>query len=97
MWLAWLQVLTSKSCSEEGLDDATSLLLQLSWANNATRHAILGLLLEGARTLGLTVRQHIWSATLTFSSFSVVSNVVLISGLFVCISAGTVADWFALF
>ncbi|XP_070192440.1 E3 ubiquitin-protein ligase HUWE1-like isoform X3 [Littorina saxatilis] len=56
-----VQVLTSKSCSEEGLDDATSLLLQLSWANNATRHSILALLLEGARTLGLTVRQHISS------------------------------------
>ncbi|XP_076447673.1 E3 ubiquitin-protein ligase HUWE1-like isoform X2 [Babylonia areolata] len=56
-----VQVLTSKACSEEGLDDATSLLLQLSWANNATRHTILALLLEGARTLGLTVRQHICS------------------------------------
>lgn len=55
----FLQVLTSKACSEEGLDDATSLLLQLSWANNATRQTILTLLLEGARTLGLTVRQHI--------------------------------------
>ncbi|KAL8595169.1 hypothetical protein ACOMHN_013842 [Nucella lapillus] len=56
-----VQVLTSKACSEEGLDDATTLLLQLSWANNATRHTILSLLLEGARTLGLTVRQHICS------------------------------------
>nr|KAG5697092.1 hypothetical protein BaRGS_002008 [Batillaria attramentaria] len=45
--------------SATGLDDATSLLLQLSWANNATRQTILTLLLEGARTLGLTVRQHI--------------------------------------
>lgn len=56
-----VQVLTSKACSEEGLDDATTLLLQLSWANNATRHSILALLLEGARTLGLIVRQHICS------------------------------------
>lgn len=54
-----IQVLTSKSCSEEGLEDATNLLLQLSWANNATRQAVLKLLLEGARVLGLTVCSHI--------------------------------------
>ena len=59
--MAWvcLQVLTSKACSEEGLEDATNLLLQLSWANNQTREAILQLLLDGARELGLTVCQHI--------------------------------------
>ncbi|XP_046372246.1 E3 ubiquitin-protein ligase HUWE1-like isoform X1 [Haliotis rufescens] len=50
-----VQVLTTKSCSEEGLEDATNLLLQLSWANNATRNAVLELLLVGARKLGLTV------------------------------------------
>ena len=53
------QVLTSKACSEEGLEDATNLLLQLSWANNVTREAILQLLLDGARELGLTVCQNI--------------------------------------
>lgn len=58
-WILFIQVLTSKSCSEEGLEDATNLLVQLSWANNATRSSILKLLLEGARELGLTVCSHI--------------------------------------
>ncbi|XP_061178702.1 E3 ubiquitin-protein ligase HUWE1-like [Saccostrea echinata] len=56
-----VQVLTSKSCSEEGLEDATNLLLQLSYANSATRQAVLKLLLEGARVLGMTVCSHIRS------------------------------------
>ncbi|XP_059143196.1 E3 ubiquitin-protein ligase HUWE1-like isoform X5 [Physella acuta] len=54
-----VEVLTSKSCSEEGLEDATNLLLQLSWANTATRAAVLELLLSGARQLGMTVCSHI--------------------------------------
>ena len=54
-----VEVLTSKSCSEEGLEEATNLLLQLSWANNITREAILQLLLQGGRELGLTVCQNI--------------------------------------
>jgi len=54
-----VEVLTSKSCSEEGLEDATNLLLQLSRANNATRDSILRLLLGGGRHLGLTVCAHI--------------------------------------
>lgn len=54
-----VEVLTSKSCSEEGLEDATNLLLQLSRANNATRDMVLTLLLEGARQLGVTVCDHI--------------------------------------
>lgn len=54
-----VQVLTSKACSEEGLEDATSLLLQLSQANTATRTSVLTLLLAGARELGLTVCAHI--------------------------------------
>ena len=54
-----MQVLTSKSCSEEGLEDATNLLLQLSRANSATRDTVLTLLLGGAQQLGLTVCQHI--------------------------------------
>ncbi|BFZ10773.1 hypothetical protein BsWGS_13813 [Bradybaena similaris] len=56
-----VEVLTSKSCSEEGLEDATNLLLQLSWANAATRAAVLELLLSGARQLGMTVCGHITS------------------------------------
>ncbi|KAH3893128.1 hypothetical protein DPMN_017272 [Dreissena polymorpha] len=54
-----VQVLTSKACSEEGLEDATNLLLQLSQANTATRGAVLNMLLEGARTLGITVCDNI--------------------------------------
>ncbi|XP_078340185.1 E3 ubiquitin-protein ligase HUWE1-like isoform X5 [Crassostrea virginica] len=65
-----VQVLTSKSCSEEGLEDATNLLLQLSWANNATRQAVLKLLLEGARVLGLTVCSHIRSLLEELSEFT---------------------------
>jgi len=52
-------VLTSKACSEEGLEDATNLLLQLSQANTATRSSVLDLLLAGAKELGLTVCAHI--------------------------------------
>ena len=54
-----LQVLISKWCSEEGLEDATNLLLQLSKASSAMRNTVLKLLLEGARKLGMTVCQHI--------------------------------------
>ena len=54
-----VEVLTSKSCSEEGLEDATNLLLQLAKANCATRRAVVQLLLHGARQLGLTVGAHI--------------------------------------
>ena len=56
-----IDVLTSKSCSEDGLEDATSLLLQLSKANSATRVAVLELLLQGARQMGLVVCGHIRS------------------------------------
>ena len=54
-----VEVLTSKSCSEEGLEDATNLLLQLAKANTATRSAVVQLLLRGARELGMTVGAHI--------------------------------------
>jgi E3 ubiquitin-protein ligase HUWE1 len=54
-----LQVLTSKWCSEEGLEDATNLLLQLSKANNDLQEMVLKLLLEGAKELGSTVCHHI--------------------------------------
>ncbi|XP_032797159.2 LOW QUALITY PROTEIN: E3 ubiquitin-protein ligase HUWE1 [Daphnia magna] len=54
-----VDVLTSKSCSEEGLEDATSLLLSLSYGPPPTRDTILKLLLDGARELGNIVCSHI--------------------------------------
>jgi len=54
-----VEVLTSKSCSEEGLEDATSLLLKLSQNDPVIRVIVLKLLLQGARQLGQTVCQHI--------------------------------------
>ncbi|KAK2707710.1 E3 ubiquitin-protein ligase HUWE1-like [Artemia franciscana] len=52
-------VLTSKSCSEEGLEDATSLLMNLSHASKCD--LILNLLLDGARELGCVIRDQIQS------------------------------------
>ena len=54
-----VEVLTSKSCSEEGLEDVTNLLSNLSYGPEATRDTILHLLLQGARELGDVVRQNI--------------------------------------
>ncbi|KAG8038907.1 hypothetical protein G9C98_003214 [Cotesia typhae] len=54
-----VQVLTSKSCSEEGLEDATALLLNLSHCPDPTRQLILKLLLEGAMELANMVCDHI--------------------------------------
>ncbi|KAK7044038.1 E3 ubiquitin-protein ligase huwe1, partial [Halocaridina rubra] len=54
-----IQVLTSKSCSEEGLEDATALLLHLSHGPPPARDQVLRLLLQGAATLGSTVATHI--------------------------------------
>lgn len=54
-----VDVLTSKSCSEEGLDDVTSLLSRLSRSCTLTKTIVLELLMEGARQLGQTVCQHI--------------------------------------
>lgn len=54
-----VDVLTSKSCSEEGLDDVTSLLSRLSKSCCLTRAIVLELLMDGARQLGHTVCQHI--------------------------------------
>lgn len=54
-----VDVLTSKSCSEEGLEDVTSLLLRLSRSCPKTRDLVLRLLLDGARTLGFTVCSNI--------------------------------------
>lgn len=54
-----VDVLTSKSCSEEGLEDATALLLRLSRSCFSTRSVVLRLLLNGAQELGTVVCQHI--------------------------------------
>ncbi|KAK4337307.1 hypothetical protein RND71_043593 [Anisodus tanguticus] len=56
-----VDVLTSKSCSEEGLEDATSLLLKLSQSDPVIRGMVLKLLLQGARELGQTVCTHIFN------------------------------------
>merc|ERR1719336_1110607 len=59
-----VEVLTSKACSEEGLEDVTALLLNLSYGGTSTRESILHLLLAGARQLGNVVQHHV-SALLT--------------------------------
>ena len=47
-----VSVLTSGTCSEEGLEDATTLLLQIARVNTKTHDSVLHLLLEGARRTG---------------------------------------------
>ncbi|GAB6020026.1 hypothetical protein CHUAL_002775 [Chamberlinius hualienensis] len=54
-----VEVLTSKSCSEEGLEDATALLLQLSRGSTIICETVLRLLLGGLRKLGMMVCSHI--------------------------------------
>ncbi|XP_028966633.1 E3 ubiquitin-protein ligase HUWE1 [Galendromus occidentalis] len=54
-----VNTLTSKSCSESGLEDATALLLKLSKGSSLVRKVVLKLLLDGARQLGQTVCEHI--------------------------------------
>ncbi|XP_054708625.1 E3 ubiquitin-protein ligase HUWE1-like [Uloborus diversus] len=54
-----VEVLTSKTCSEEGLEDATALLLRLSRGCLKTRRTVLYLLLDGARQLGQSVCENI--------------------------------------
>jgi len=54
-----VEVLTSKACSEEGLEDVTALLLNLSYGGTQTRESILHLLLAGARQLGNVVSAHV--------------------------------------
>ena len=54
-----VNVLTSGMCSEEGLEDATTLLLQISRLNPQTRDSVLQLLLEGARNIGETLQRNI--------------------------------------
>ena len=52
-------MLTSHSCSEEGLEDAANVLLQLSRGDPGTRDTVLRLLLSGARQLGATLCRQI--------------------------------------
>ncbi|XP_053704819.1 E3 ubiquitin-protein ligase HUWE1 isoform X5 [Synchiropus splendidus] len=54
-----VEVLTSHSCSEEGLEDAANILLQLSRGDGTTRDTVLKLLLSGARHLGYTLCKQI--------------------------------------
>ena len=42
-----IEVLTSHSCSEDGLEDATQLLLQLSKSADSLRSVIVSLLVDG--------------------------------------------------
>ena len=70
-------MLTSKSCSEEGLEDSTKLLIRLSNANNATKQNIVKLLLSGAQQIGHTVCDHIESL---LKEVSVVDNMVTRDG-----------------
>ena len=46
-------------CSEDGLEDATQFLIQLSRADNSTREIVLSLLLKGVYSLGENVCQQI--------------------------------------
>ncbi|KAE8583276.1 hypothetical protein XENTR_v10020474 [Xenopus tropicalis] len=54
-----VEVLTSHSCSEEGLEDAANVLLQLSRGDPSTRDTVLKLLLSGAHHLGFTLCKQI--------------------------------------
>ncbi|XP_074873486.1 E3 ubiquitin-protein ligase HUWE1 isoform X2 [Carettochelys insculpta] len=54
-----VEVLTSHSCSEEGLEDAANVLLQLARGDSPTRDTVLRLLLSGARQLGYTLCKQI--------------------------------------
>lgn len=50
-----ISVLTSGKCSEEGLEEATTLLTNLSKCSIPTREQILYMLLSGVRTIGRTL------------------------------------------
>ena len=56
-----VNVLASGTCSDEGLEDATTLLLQLSRTEPVTRDSILDLLLEAAQETVNTLRDEIQS------------------------------------
>lgn len=51
--------MTSHSCSEESLEDAANVLLQLSRGDPVTRDTVLKVLLNGARHLGYTFYKQI--------------------------------------
>ena len=54
-----VEVSTSNACSEDGLEDATMLLLQMSRISHATRDHIYQLLLSGVNKIGLSVCNNI--------------------------------------
>lgn len=54
-----VNVLTYKSCSEEGLEDVTALLLNLSTCSLEMSRSILNLLLQGAKRIGEIVQGQI--------------------------------------
>jgi E3 ubiquitin-protein ligase HUWE1 len=54
-----VDVLTSKSCSEDGLEDATSLLINLSQCSSMTKYMIIKLLVKGVIDLSHMVQKHI--------------------------------------
>ena len=54
-----IKALISKSCTEDGLEFATILLLNVSKINQATRDKVLHLLLNGIRLLGKDVSEEI--------------------------------------
>lgn len=54
-----VEVLTSKSCSEDGLEDATALLINLSQCSSKTKYMIIDLLVKGVVELSHMVQKHI--------------------------------------
>jgi hypothetical protein len=54
-----VEVLTSKSCSEDGLEDATALLINLSQCSSKTKYMIINLLVKGVIELSHAVQKHI--------------------------------------
>lgn len=54
-----VNVLTSNGCSENGLEQATSLLIRMSNCPDPTRLTSLKLLISGAQEVAALVKQHI--------------------------------------
>lgn len=54
-----VEVLTSKACSEDGLEDATALLINLSQCSSKTKFMIIDLLVKGVVELSHAVQKHI--------------------------------------
>ena len=65
-------VLTSGICSEDGLEDATTLLLQLSKIDKDTRDTILSLLLDGARDIAYILCSEIKRLLLELKEYNAV-------------------------